>query len=368
LIPNYKTEGDAYPLPPCPELWNYVQQTAASESNQKRVASSFNGYIYGLLERCEGVIDKRMVELKATKEEKAFLENKIETLKLVKEEIKSELMEPAFKEILDALPSKLSRTRNTVRGRVYSKIDEADKFRESEVTAYVNTHMLQFEIKKEVDEIRSYLDAKLRELDRKVQDKLNTVYAQIEKEIELHFSVAMANMINGTFKKLGGKILEQSLLNYFSQFAGRGGTGIANGAKHLLKKLGDLFGKTFSREAHNKLAHVLSKIGATSAKAVGAAVAVVIEAIVMIVDILTWQGKLKKAVDKGLDAWYNEVVVMMSNDINQLKEENMRLLDQDISLRIEAFSADDENLNLDDTEKLQTMLLDVKTELGDYDE
>lgn len=35
-----------------------------------------------------------------------------------------------------------------------------------------------------------------------------------------------------------------------------------------MKKIGDLFGKTFSRETHNELAKFLSKIGATSTRAI----------------------------------------------------------------------------------------------------
>ncbi|MHB9291411.1 hypothetical protein Holit_00487 [Hollandina sp. SP2] len=365
LVSNYQMEDDDYPLPPCPELWDYVQQSVTSDFNQKRLESSFNGYIFGLLEKCEGIIDKMMLELNTTKEEKEFLKKKIKDLQRTAIEIRSEI-ESTFKEVIDGIPYKFSRARDSIHDIVKSKIDGADKLHDIETTAYVNNHMLQFETKKQVDEIRFYIDTKLNELDRKVQDKLNTAYVQIQKKIELHFPIETSNMVNGVFKKLSGNVLEQSLLNYFNQFAGRGGTGIANGAKHLLKKLGDLFGQTFSRETHNKLAQILSKIGATSAKAVGVAVASVIEAITIIVNILTWQDKLKKAVDKGINVWYTEVVYLVINDLVNLKHENLQLLDQDISMYIEALTIEDNNLQVEDTEKLHSLLLDTKRALGDY--
>lgn len=367
LVPNIYCEGNEYPLPPCKELWGYVQNVVSSENHIRQLEMSFNGFVFGLLEKCEAIIDKRALMYQLSYEEKKVFKEMAEEIKRLNHEIKEELIEPTFSELIEILPSKFSKAKASVKIAINRKIDQSSKLREDEVMAYVNSHMLQFETKKQVDEIRFYIDAKLTELDRQISDKLNKEYAKIEKTIELHFSATVANMAKGILKKAGGRALEHSLLSYFKQFAGRGGTGIANASKHLLKKFGDLFGKTFSRETHNKLASTLSKIGATSAKAVGFAVAVVIEIAFMVTDVLTWQGKLKKSVAAGVDKWYEDVVSITQNDLKELKEENLKLLEDEINDWINVFDTGDSNENIDNIEELEVLLKNVKTELGEYD-
>lgn len=366
LVPNIYCEGNEYPLPQCKELWDYVQNSVASEKHIKQLEMSFNGFVFGLLEKCESIIDKKILMDQLTQEDKKAFEIMCEEIKQTNQEIKELLIEPAFSDLISIMPSKFSKAKVNIKNIINEKINSSDKLREVEVMAYVNSHMLQFETKKQVKEISSYIEAKLDDLDRQISDKLNKEYTKIQQTIELHFSVAVANMAKDIFKKAGGRALEESLLGYFKQFAGRGGTGIANASKHLLKKFGDLFGKTFSRQTHNKLASTLSKIGATSAKAVGFAVAAIIEAGFIIYDIVTWQGKLIKSVDTGVEKWYEEVVSITLKDLSELKEENIRLLDEEANGWIAALDTKDSDNNTDNTEELKILLDGVKKELGEY--
>ncbi len=366
LVPNIYCEGNEYPLPPCKELWDYVQNSVASEKHIKQLEISFNGFVFGLLEKCESIIDKKILMDQLSQEDKKAFEIMFEEIRQTNQEIKELLIEPAFSDLILTMPSKFSKAKMNIINIINEKINKSDKLRGDEVMTYVNSHMLQFETKKQVKEISSYIEAKLDDLDRQISDKLNKEYTRIEQTIELHFSVAVANMAKDIFKKAGGRALEESLLGYFKQFAGRGGTGIANASKHLLKKFGDLFGKTFSRQTHNKLASILSKIGATSAKAVGFAVAAIIEAGFIIYDILKWQGKLIKSVTTGVEKWYEEVVSITLNDLSELKEENIRLLDEETNSWIAALDTKDSDNNADNTEELKILLNGVKKELGEY--
>ena len=365
LVPNIYCEGNEYPLPPCKELWDYVQNSVASEKNIKQLETSFNGFVFGLLEKCESVINKKILIDQLSQEDKEIFEIMFEEIKQTNQEIKELLIEPAFCDLIRIMPSKFAKAKVNIENIIDEKINQSDKLCEGEVMTYVNSHMLQFETKKQVKDISLYIEAKLNDLDRQISDKLNKEYTKIEQTIELHFSVAVANMAKDIFKKAGGRALEESLLGYFKQFAGRGGTGIANASKHLLKKFGGIFGKTFSKQTHNKLASTLSKIGATSAKAVGFAVAAIIEAGFIIYDILTWQGKLKKSVAIGVEKWYEEVVSITLNDLNQLKKENIRLLDDETNGWIAALDTKDGDKNADNTEELKILLKDVKNELGE---
>lgn len=366
LVPNIYCEGQDYPLPRCEELWDYVQHAVMTDQHKEQLEKSFELYIHGLLKRCESIINKRVLAKKISDEDKKALADMLETVKKGNQEIKEELIEPTFSELINGMPSRFQKARSIVEEKIHRKIDDSSKLREDEIITYVNSHMMQFETKKQVDEIRFYIEAKLNELDRRINDRLNKQYAKIENTIELHFSVETANMMKGMFKSVGGRALEQSLMSYFKQFAGKGGTGIANASKHLLKKFGDLIGKTFSRETHNKLASTLSKIGATSAKAVGIAVTVIIDLAFTISDIMSWQGKLKKNVTEGVDRWYKEVVDITAKDLTELKEENIRLIDQDTEEWFTAFQLRDQSMEDNNIDELLSLLGDTKKEVGDY--
>lgn len=99
--------------------------------------------------------------------------------------------------------------------------------------------------------------------------------------------------------------------------------GVANAASHLLKKAGDLFGHTFSRATHNGVKHFLAKIGATSMKAIGAAVAVITELLFTSYQLATWKGKLKDKVKESLDKWEEQTFETVKEDLVKLREENI---------------------------------------------
>ena len=367
LVPNIFCETNEYPLPGCSELWAYLKEKTLSDGHQRQLEKSFEAYVFSLFERCETYVKQKTLAKKLNQDEKNVLITELEKIILQLENAKDELVKPAFRELITVIPSKLGRAQRHITSEIHKKIDASSKVRQEEIVAYVNAHMLQFEAKKQTDEIRSYIEIKLNRLNKQVEDMLNQCLYRIEQAIELHFSVETVEMTKGIVKRSLGRTLEQSILAYFKKFAGNGGTGIANGAKHLLKKFGDLFGKTFSRETHNKLASTLSRIGATSAKAVGIAVCVILEAIFIIVDATTWQHFLKKKVTEGIKKWHDEVITAIEDDLKDLETENLKLLDEhiyDIRKSIDNFSKND--LDDEKIDELTVLLNAVTVEMGEY--
>ncbi len=366
IVKNEYAEEGEYPLPKCDDLWSHIGNNISSEENQKRLLDSYVGYVYGLYQRCEYSILKKQVQLELSLDEIEQSKLIIEGLNSTNLVIRNQLIIPTFDKIIEALYPKIKSAKARIEKAVFAAIDDASKLGMDEMMTYINQHLLPFETQSEMDDIKLYIEAELKALDRKIEDKLNRELAKIEKVIELHFNTATADMAKGFIKRTGGKMLEQSLLNYFKQFAGRGGTGIANASKHLLKKVGDLFGKTFSRETHNKLASFLSKIGATSAKAVGMSVSVILEGAFMAYETLTWQNKLKKISKEGLEKWHDEVLELSIRDLKELKEENIRLIDEEINAYISGFNfndiVDDDFKNY--VNELTTLLEEVKVKIG----
>jgi len=367
LVPDIYCENNDYPLPKCEDLWAYVKEKIFSEENQRHLEKCLEGYVFGLFERCNAHITQKMLAQKLNDDDKNKLIEELEKAIVGIELAKNELVKPTFAQLASAIPPKLTRAKNHVIQAIHEKISDSDKMRKDEIVAYINLHMLQFETKKQVDEIKAYIESKLTRLNKQIEDMLNQCIQKIEHTIELHFSVEVVHMTKGLLKKFGGNVLEQSILAYFRKFAGAGGTGIANGAKHLLKKFGNIFGKTFSSGTHNKLASTLSKIGATSAKAVGVAVAVVLEVLFMVIDALTWQPSLKRKVTKGVEKWHDEVAKAMQVEIRNLEVENLKSLDEHIEgFREIIFETGRDDSDREKMDELVISLNATKAVIGEY--
>lgn len=355
---------DEYPLPASTELWTYIEEKINSVESRERLEKSFDSHIMGLFQKCESNIMRKKRQVEISVEENKKLKNIIKDLQNTGKDIKENMIEPRFTDLIEEVSKKLDKAKASIKNKIFERIDSSSKMQADEVLVYVNTHMLAFETKKQIDEIKSYIEETLNELDREIDDKLNVAIAKVEQTIELEFNEAFVKMSQNIFKRSGGKVLEQSLLNYFKQFAGAGGTGIANASKHLLKKFGDLFGKTFSRETHNQLASTLSKIGLTSVKAVSVGVTAIMDTVLIITDLMTWQNKLKKATDKGIEAWYDQLVSVMINDLQELKYENLRLIDIEIDMWSSEFDMDVDPIGNQNIVELMNSLESVRKKIS----
>lgn len=361
----YEVYGDdEYPLPACEKLWDYIQNAVTSPEHYADINKSFSNYVLGLLEKCEATIHSRILIRDLSVADREFLDKKVLEIKETNEDVKSKMIEPTFKKLIQQIPGKLEEVMKNVIKEAEDKIDQSSKLDKDELMVYINQHLLRFATNKQINEVQFFIENTLDDLDRKIDDKLNKEYSRLEKEIELHFSLSVDNLAKNILRGQGGRILENALLGYFKQFAGRGGTGIANAAKHGLKVVGDMFGHTFKRETHNALAHTLSKIGATSARAVTIAVAVIIEALIIIYDIETWQKKLKESVRKGIGRWYVETLTQVENDLRILKDTNLQLLDDETNSWILEYEKQDElTVDFDKVDELEERLKVTKKQL-----
>ena len=363
-VPTEAHGDNEYPFPVCEILWDYVQNIVTSPEHILNLNEVFSSYISGLLNKSEAIVKTKILQRDLSEKDREFLNNKVLKIKTTNAEIKSEMIEPTFEKIIKQMPDKLNRVKRCVIEEVEGKINKSSKFDLDQIGVFVNQHLLHFETKKQMQEVQLFIETTLNDLDRRMNEKLNKEYSRLEKEIELHFSLSVDNLAKNILRGQGGRMLENALLGYFKQFAGRGGTGIANAAKHGLKVIGDAFGHTFKRETHNALAHTLSKIGATSVKAVSVGVAVIIEALIIIYDIETWQKKLKKSVREGMDKWYDEMLLNTKKDLMALKFTNLQLLDDETnSWILEYEKQDDSTIDFNKVAELEEKLKVTKKQL-----
>lgn len=347
IIPNMvTTEGQGHPLPHCKTLWNSVAQVLGSPSRVISLTRAFESYICDLYNECFRVIKSRYLSSKMSKLE-------FERIKSIQEESAQRILHaipnfviPVFEKIENTLPCKFKEARNNVQKRLEERIDSSNRTGMEEMVAYMNSHLLPHTIKVETGEIEHYIDTELSDLNSKVDDYLQKELVHFNNEITIQLQTNVETAASSILATILKRVGKNSLEGYFFAFGGMGGAnaGIANAASHLLKKAGDLFGHTFSRTTHNGVKHFLSKIGATSMKSVGAAVAVVAELMFSAYELAVWKNRLRNKVSKGLDKWQKETCMVVINDLAKLREENVdtiRIIAGDIAHTFDEGMADD---------------------------
>lgn len=321
-------EQNGHPLPHCAALWTAVAKTLNSPARTEVLESAFDRYIGDLYHSCYKIIESRYLSAKINVEEfEGLKRSQEESANRIKCAI-STMVIPVFEKIARNLPSKFQEVASNVQKRLNEEIDNSARTDMEEMVNYTNSHLLPHTIKTETAEIQNYIDIELEDLNRKVDDYLqkeivrfnNEITIQLQTNLEATTSTIMAGML----KEVG----KNSLQGYFAVFGGQGGAnaGVANAASHLLKKAGDLFDHTFSRATHNSVKHFLAKIGATSMKAVGAAIAVVTELLFIAYQLATWKWSFKKKISKALEKWQEETYSTVIKDLNTLKEENIETI------------------------------------------
>ena len=324
-------EGHKRALPKSVSLIEDINSTLSSEKRIEQLEKAFDSYINEIFEKCEKVLKLRLAASQTDEDtyQKLVKESRESSARLYK--AIPDLIDPTFAKLADKIPEKINIVEENVASSISERLCNVSKFDKDEEVNYVNIFLLPDTIKNNTkEEVQEYIYHELMNLNNKVDDYIQQELIKFNSNISIQIETALEVSSQGIIKKYAGKVITEGIGRYVTQFGGQGGVnaGIANAASHYLKRAGDLFGKTFSRETHNALKHYMAKVGATSLKAVGVAVAVIMELGFMIYDITTWKKKVKKQVNKALSKWKEETEKSVIKDLEKLKEENINNVKQ----------------------------------------
>lgn len=324
-----KNEDD-YPLPRAHDMWNYISGIVNGEAHQAVLEHAFNEYVTDLYKKCDAIISSRYIQAQLADEDiKAMNAIGHETAEKLREAI-PKLIEPAFEKIERNLPGKFDQAAESAKKQIFEEIENSHSIDKDQQIAYIQSHLLPFAISKYSLDIQDYIGVILEQLNKELDDYINKIITDYQLHIQLklnnHVEAAVKNSASKLVERVGTQLLKQ----VFTKFGGAGGAnaGVANAASHLLKELGNMFGKTFSRETHNALKHFLARIGATSMRAISIGITVFAEAVMMIIDYATWKGKLKKAVANGVDKWKETTLPSAVDDIRECRQRNINMVAQ----------------------------------------
>lgn len=339
MVKNFApVDETGHAIPSAPELWGYVSTVLNGESRRVTLRNTFDQFIQELFDSCHSVIKKRCETAKLSAESYGeLLKAQEETARQIERAIEL-YVKPTFADIQEKLPSRIQNAAKYASENIKKLIDESSSTSMQQMTNYTIAHLLPHCIEKEVISVQEYIDMRLSELNDQVDDYIQKEVKKFSTKVSLPFSY-LDQEGRCFLEKAAKELVSSGLKSYFGSMGGAAGVngGIANGASHALKKVGDLFGHTFKRGTHNALKHGISKIGGTSMKAVGNAITVVISLGCLGYDYWTWKRELKKKVDEATKEWADKSIPDISKDIDKLLSTNIDTLKEIANLQRHMF-------------------------------
>ena len=363
IVENINTED--YPMPKVDSLWKHIEYEIHSEGRKIRLEETLNDFIIELFYKCCSEINKRYQNLKLSIEQKEEIKKEIKEFE-EKKEYAINLIDERFDKIINHSRKELIDIKSKLYNAVCSEIDSTAIAKKDETIEYINIHVLPFKVKEEISELQRYILIEVEDLNKELDDYINKEINKFNGKIQIIFSTFMEKSQIEAFKEAGKNILNQGLLQFFAKYGGDGkaGAGVANLASHLLKKVGNIFGKTFSKSTHNSLKHILAKIGATSTKAISSAVSVLVEAIAIAMEYASWKNKLKSKSKKAIEEWYKDANPSIIKDLNKLREENKNNFNEIFDDFINQYSYNAEIPNEKETMELLEKSKKIAKEIG----
>lgn len=367
LIPSAPVHQELFRASTLGDLKARIVQDLNSPDRRQDLYEAFHSYLNDLavLLRCE--LERKIRNLEMDAADAEFIRRETEKLGADFHHAIDRIVRPGFDRIRASLPNFVANCHDRMEQEICDEIRRQPVASKDETIVYTTEHLLPFHARKEAENIQHYLSVELEDIDKKVNDYLNTVVIKFEQDIQLQFSNFAVKAGEGVVKDAAGKLLNAGLLQYFAKFGGRGGAGagVANAACHALKVVGDLFGHTFKRETHIALKQFISKIGLTSTKAIGAAVSGIIELIVMVFEYGTWKPMLISKTKKGLGKWKDDTIELIQKDLDKLEEENINTISSIAKTYADAFAVDEHPVgNIDELRTLLNSLEKVEEEIA----
>lgn len=326
-------------IPDTDALWKEVSKTAFSEERDREIRKRSQYLIQCLLQQRLNELDGKLIAAENSDSGQAmpyFLKAKKEMLENQKKSY--EIIDRTFTRLRNEMPRLLEKARKDILQAVQKALEDQSDWTDGPTArAYVAGYVIPFTAYQAVKEIENYLKIEMKHLDQELSQLANTVFEHINKDILTVENPEIAKLLQNLLLRLGTQIAEKTANGLLGMLGGACGSaaGLGNLAKMIVKRIGDLFGKTFSRTVYIAIGKFFTK---KMVQALGVALQIVIEGIDYLWDAKTWKKNLLKKTGKAIENWYEMVYAQCFEDqlkdgklelciLNALKDENINNVD-----------------------------------------
>lgn len=306
-------------LPDVSALWTVVSEAARSESRILAVQAKLSA---ALSDICEDMNVSILTCLDADAAGTEEVETQLALLHKGRQ-LSLAAVEKCMVRLRSSLPALVRHEKGRMEKGVAKVVDESGKwFGQPDCTAFVVEHALPFEGRAACGAIGDAIAIALAELDRELQEIANTTITQLRQRITPTNDVA-SRMATDLARVLAKRAFGEAAVDILLGKAGVGGVaaGAGNYVKMAVKRVGQLFDKTFGREVYAQIGRLFNK---RVVQALGAGAIVAIEAAFLVWDVHHWQAQLKERAGKAIETWETDVVRdIVETYIPQMKQSNV---------------------------------------------
>ena len=311
-------------LPDADQVWRETAEIAFSEDRSKALLAKSKQLVISLFEQRIGEINSDFAALEAGEEAIGVLQERLEDMK--KREIQSlEIVDRYMARLERELPRILKLGVGQIKSRVQGEIENSSKWSDiGACRAFINGHVIPFETAKCLRSIDDYVYQQFLAMDEELSEMANTTLYEIEREINQTSNPQIKQLLQNLALKIGRRLLGDAATSTLRGLGGACGTaaGVGNLVKILVKNIGKIFGKKFSREVYSNIAKIFTK---KAVAAMAIALQAVIEVVDYVVESLTWQKALAKKSCQVVDQWEIDVAKDFSKTMIPLfKKENYK--------------------------------------------
>jgi len=293
-----KDESTRSTLPDVRELWTAVSEAARSDARVLTVQTKLTRAVRQI---CEDIRINIDICLAADAADAAEVDAQVALLRDGR--LRSlEAVERCMVRLRAALPGVVRHEKARIATEVSKEVNDTGKWLgQPECTAFVVEHTLPFEGRNACKAIGFTISTALAELDHELEEIANTTIIHLSQRITPTNNIAsrMATDLAKTLTKRAGGALAASILAAKSGIGGAA-AGAGNYVKMAVKRVGQLFDKTFSREVYAQIGRLFNK---RAVQVMGAAAAVAIDAAFFVWDVYHWQDQLKERTGKAIEEW-----------------------------------------------------------------
>ncbi len=314
-IKLFLIESNSEKNPLTEELWDYIYEKVNDPGKIEELADILKNYQDYVLRECDIKVRSKIAEIESAKENTG---EKISAIKefLDKKESILEDIENRFIKIKLKSTKLISKFDLKIKEDITKYIYDESKWTAKEETFALMQHYYVPKLtNEETDNLNSYIEDEIINLDREIENILNSEIIKLEKKVKK--SIPLYNeVLEVILDKHRGDVISQATGEMFRR-AEKGMLSSQN-----LKKLANTFERSTVRERSSNLNHVLKSIKASSLKGITESLNVFTDSIFFLYDSLTWQNKIDEISMSAIDNWANDIEGAVRKYLNELKEAN----------------------------------------------
>ena len=317
-------------LPDTEPLWKEVAKVAFSKARECEIRKKSCIAVRRLLEQRIGEMDKVWHSILANRAEYAAWRTKRRGELLKTLNLAHALIDKRIHRFRRLLPSQLENAQKKIVGKVESELaGQSDWTDGPSAQGFVCGHVIPFNARLAVHDIEEFIKSELRELDRELSEQASLVVQALNQDVQLTTDPELKKLILNIATRFATRLAGETANGMIQPLAGVGGSAAALGnlVKMIVKQIGNLFGKTFSRDVYTLIGKIFTK---RAVQTMGAVLSVSIEAIDYVWDAKVWKSRLIKETKKIMEQWRTELEKELFQDRKVISKDGK----EDIKLSI----------------------------------